>query len=130
MSFGDDVRKFAQKSGRSLERIVRETELELYRSVINDTPVDEGRLQANWFLSQGAESTETTDNVGRNAVGSVETGLAAMPFPRKSYLTNNLPYAIPIEEGHSTVKAPQGMVRKNIRRITAVMRALVREHKV
>lgn len=81
-------------------------------------------------MSQGAESTETTDNVGRNAVGAVETGLATMPFPRKSYLTNNLPYAIPIEEGHSTEKAPQGMVRKNVRRINAVMRALVREHKV
>ena len=63
MSFGDDVRRFAQKSSRSIERIVRETELELYRSVIYDTPVDEGRLRANWFLSQGAESTEATDDV-------------------------------------------------------------------
>lgn len=49
MSFGDDVRRFAQKSGHSLERIIRETELELYRSVIDDTPVDEGRLQAGGF---------------------------------------------------------------------------------
>lgn len=130
MSFGDDVRRFAQKSNRSIERIVRETELELYRSVIYDTPVDTGRLRDNWFLSHGVESTEATDDAGRNALAAVETGLVAMPFPRKSYLTNNLPYAIPIEEGHSTVKAPQGMVRKNVRRIVAVVRAKAREFKV
>jgi len=130
VSFGRDVQRFAQKSGLSVERIVREVELELYRSVVMDTPVKDGRLRANWFLSSGSPSTETTEDVTRDPAALLPGELASLEFPRKSILTNNLPYAIPIEEGHSTVKAPEGMVRKNARRIRALIARAAREHRV
>lgn len=46
------------------------------------------------------------------------------------YLRNNLPYAYRIEyEGWSKVKAPEGMVRRNVARFRRILNEAVRENR-
>ena len=55
------------------------------------------------------------------AINNMFAELAKFPKDKDSvvYLTNNLPYAARIEyDGWSHTKAPEGMVRKNVIRIT------------
>lgn len=129
MSFDADVKRFADKARSGAERLTRATELALFRGTIMDTPVDSGRLRANWQYSHGAPISDAhniVDKAGGRTVANAQSGVMSSPWPRKSYLRNNLPYAIPIEEGHSTVKAPQGMLRRNLRRVLANLRAEIR----
>lgn len=109
------------------EKVVRGTLLGLSSRIIEDTPVDTGRLRGNWQASfdaaksgkisrtqtgpQGSATAEAQQVVGRYQPGQT------------FYLTNNLPYAAVIEFGGSKVKAPQGMLRKNV----AAYQALINE---
>ena len=93
--------------------------LSLLGKIISKTPVDTGRLRNSWFLSdgvphQGIGSAGTTPNVNITATFS-------NPF-EASWIVNNLPYATRIEFGHSTVKAPAGMVRVSIAELQAELR--------
>lgn len=131
MSFESDVRRFAVRARNGADKLTRAAELALFSGTILDTPVDEGRLRGNWQYSHGAPINEQLpegiiDKQGAATVAKAKAGVMSAPWPRKSYLRNNLPYAIPIEEGHSTVKAPQGMLRRNLRRVVANLRAEIR----
>lgn len=124
MSFSLDVAKWAQKTNQDIERINKAIILELFTSVILDTPVLEGRLRGNWLVTSSNPATgtvEVTDPSGQQTVKNVESFIRAMSGKGdfSVYLTNNMPYAYRIEyDGWSSVKAPAGMVRKNFIRIT------------
>jgi hypothetical protein len=61
---------------------------------------------------------KATYNIG-NLVGSLPLGKDV-----EVYMTNSLPYAYKIEYlGHSKIKAPDGMVRKNFTRITQLLKS-------
>ena len=71
-----------------------------------------GRFRANWTLTEGAPATDTTDatDASGSATQARNAGMAAAASIGGVYwLVNNLPYAIPLEHGHST-QAPAGMV--------------------
>lgn len=109
----------------------REIILRLFRAVIMDTPVLEGTLRANWRCSTGSAlegpiSVRTT----REVIAEIEGVLSGSKLEDEVYLRNNLPYAYPIEYyGWSKVKAPQGMVRKNIMRLNRIADAVARSRK-
>ena len=77
--------------------------LTLDRKIVERTPVDTGRARANWFVAEGAPRIETT---------TATTPVARPPLTGDSviYITNSLPYIVPLEYGHSG-QAPNGMVR-------------------
>jgi hypothetical protein len=124
MSFSMDVAKWAEKAGSDVERLNKAIILELFTSVILDTPVLEGRLRGNWLITSGDPATgtvEVTDPNGGKTIRNVEDFIRKIAGNKdfSVYLTNNLPYAYRIEyDGWSRKKAPEGMVRKNFIRIT------------
>ncbi len=125
MSFSVDVGKWARHTAPEAVADASEAVIfALFRGVIKDTPVLEGRLRANWIISKDRPSGETTEETDPNdteTLGKVVTFLEDQDLsePFDIYLTNNLPYAYRIEyDGYSKVKAPEGMVRKNFIRIT------------
>ncbi|QCD02220.1 hypothetical protein E7703_14085 [Citrobacter portucalensis] len=73
-----------------------------------------GRFKNNWYVgfdSQPTESNETPDASGQ---GSNSRGMTVLEVFREGqvnsiYFTNNLPYAVALENGHSG-QAPGGMV--------------------
>lgn len=123
MSFAVDVSKWADKVKGEIEELRKAVILELFSSVILDTPVLTGRLRGNWIISSGAPDTKTvsvTDPNGATTIRNVEGFVAGLKQEQsRVFLTNSLPYAYRIEyDGWSHTKAPEGMVRKNFIRIS------------
>lgn len=124
MSFSLDVAKWAEKARGDIEQLNKAIIIELFTSVILDTPVLEGRLRGNWLITSDDPATGTVnveDPTGAKTVRKVEDFVRGMSGKHdfSVYLTNNLPYAYRIEyDGWSSVKAPEGMVRKNLIRIS------------
>jgi len=122
-TFSAGVGNWAKKVTGEIEELRKAVILELFSSVILDTPVLTGRLRGNWIISSGAPDTKTvsvTDPSGATTIRNVEAFVAGLkPEQERVFLANSLPYAYRIEyDGWSHTKAPEGMVRKNFIRIS------------
>lgn len=113
MSFADDIRKFAEKTKLNLELVHRKVVLDLTYSVIEMSPVKTGRFRNNWNIAYGSPNTGTTENTFQ-PFGRVYQEAQQLKPGGVVYITNSLPYAIPLEYGWSQ-QAPEGMVRVTIR---------------
>lgn len=72
-----------------------------------------GRFRGNWQFSLDAPSTEVMERIdptGSAALEELVSRANAMTVGQVAYIVNNLPYAIPLEYGHSK-QSPHGMVR-------------------
>jgi hypothetical protein len=82
-------------------------------SVVEKSPVDTGRFRGNWNVSIGDADLSTTDETDADGEQTIVRGSAVLAGVGAEdtvvYLTNNLPYAVPLENGHSK-QAPIGMV--------------------
>lgn len=125
MTFASDVRRFTTKAEKDTDTVIRYITLALFAGTVQSTPVDTGRLKANWQVSQNKPVTGTltsTDKSGGKAIAAIAAGIGG--WGSTSFLANNLPYAHRIEfDGWSHTKAPAGMVRVNFARITQHVRA-------
>ena len=121
MSFSDDLRKFAEKTGATVDETLRAVTFELFASVITDTPVDTGRARGNWQCRIDQRPTGTTERTGADAAtAEVRAELDAFGVGHAAWLVNNLPYIERLEYGYSQ-QAPAGMVRKNVARIRQIV---------
>lgn len=110
--FAADLDQAAQVLGVETAREAAVTlALTLHSKVTARTPVDTGRARANWFIAEGAPRRETTTGTTPAPVPSL-TGLSII------YITNSLPYIVPLEFGHSQ-QAPFGMLRISIAEVLA-----------
>lgn len=120
------LQQFAAKAEANADAAVRNVVLEVgSRIVIRATAVtDTGRFRGNWRHS-----------VGQPAEGTIETGgTSESPAPppeppvmgpgegvgRVHYWANNLPYAWPLERGHSK-RAPQGFVALTVMEFASIV---------
>lgn len=91
-----------------------------------------GRFRANWQLSIGAPVEGTLDQVdpaGGVTLAKLKLQVESLTAGQTAYIVNNLPYAIPLEYGHST-QAPSGMVRVTLARFQQIVAAAVQNNKV
>ena len=132
MSFARQVARFNAGAVGAADKTVRAITLALFRETTLRTPVDTGRLRGNWQTTVGAPAVGTTardDKTGAAAIAEVVSNVSGLGT--KCFLTNNLPYAARIEfDGYSKAKAPAGMVRVSLRRITALVRRAIRENRL
>lgn len=122
---------FSAELQRARVAIINETDetrqaitIELFNSVILDTPVDTGRARGNWQTTAKTPAKgkiERLDQSGSAITADVVNAVSVSAADGTLYLTNNLPYIEPLENGHSG-KAPAGMVRKNIARIDQILK--------
>jgi hypothetical protein len=130
MSFSKQLAGFRTKTVASADRIVRGLTIELFASVVRDTPVDTGRARGNWQTSvenAPAVEVERLDKSGGSAIAEIVSTTPAK-VGSKTLLTNNLPYIRSLEEG-SSKQAPAGMVRKNFLRIQQILDLVVAKRK-
>lgn len=123
-SFSAAMRKCQEKQ----ELLCRVVLIELTASMVEKSPVDTGRFKNNWFGNIGSVDTTTTtdtDSSGEGSIGRVGRVAADFRPGQKMYITNSLPYAKPLEHGHSG-QAPQGMVKLTIQEYTGKLRELLR----
>ena len=129
MKFSSDLANFARKTGISMDKVVRKISLDLMRDLVMGTPVDTGHARSNWF-------------VGTNRDGGIDKAMAkngSPSFARAAqfatalraggvfYITNNLPYIMRLEYGHSKVQAPLGWVRSTVANWQKTVDRVVRE---
>ena len=117
-----------------MKRVNREIRRELRRTckkIIQDTPVDTGRLKNNWYASNrqvGVRTNKSTDPTGKNSLARVDKALSRLKIGQRFHFFNNLPYARVVEFGlypnppknptgktanGFSKKAPSGMLRVN-----------------
>lgn len=91
-----------------------------------------GRFRGNWMFSIGSPDNSTTDEVDpteRNASARITNGALEFKAGETAYITNSLPYAIPLEYGHST-QAPGGMVRITVARFQQIVLEAIRNNQL
>ena len=131
MSFASDMEAYAKKAGASLDETSRAIVLELFGSVIKDTPVDTGRAKGNWQTTIGAPASGTVDRLGESeALADVAQQTASFGAGKVIYLSNNLPYIYRLEYDGWSQQAPGGMLRKNVARIQSIVAKAARDNKV
>lgn len=128
MTFEADLRRFARNAGDKGDALTRKLCLEVTKRVVMRTPVDTGRLRANWQATlniPAAGEITLTDPSGTSTI-SKASAVAQRAPGNVFWLVNNLPYAQVAEyglwgtgdgatnkttrDGYS-VQAPYGMVR-------------------
>ena len=130
-SFAADLRKFAERTNKSLDDTCRGVAIKWFSSTVLATPVDTGRLRGNWLVSQGSPITAELarfDKSGSIVQGEIVQSVGGVGTV--NYLVNNLPYAERIEYGRWSKQAPFGMVRVNFARIKAIISEVAAENAV
>jgi hypothetical protein len=118
--------KFKAKTLRKMDMAVRKIALEMFSRVILKSPVDTGRFRGNWQVAIGAipdGTLELDDKSGQVSIGKVQAATLGLKAGDFISLVNNLPYAIPLEEG-SSQQAPAGMVALTVQEFQQVVRAI------
>lgn len=94
-----------------LSKRIRVIAMAMLNEIVLRSPVDTGRFRGNNIVSVGAPVYTSTVNVDPTGAETINQGLSAMtglePFTQV-FIQNNLPYAVPLEDGHSK-QAPAGI---------------------
>lgn len=133
-AFSANLSRFARK-GPEQAKVVRDgVALKLFAAVVQDTPVDTGRLRANWQASintpirQAIDGGSDTGGQGEDyleaaTIAKAEAVIESSPVEDCAIIfTNNLPYAERIENDRwSHTKAPEGMMKRNVERFQEIV---------
>lgn len=120
MSFENDVKKFKEKTLKRANQFKRAVAMELFSSVILDTPVDKGRARGGWQVSKNTPIDVGTLQTPAEAMTNVMSPAKYGKLSDANYLSNNVVYIERLEFGHSK-QSPAGMVRKNIARLDDIL---------
>lgn len=111
------------KRNADLQRAVG---IKLFSAIIMDSPVLTGRLRGNWNASLDTPNKSTVGGEDKSGAGSISRVVSmAMAGDQDNVfiLNNSMPYAYRIEyEGWSKVKAPEGMVNRNVIRFKRILK--------
>jgi len=91
-----------------------------------------GRFRGNWQFSIGAPAEgelDQVDPVGGVTLAKLRLQVEQLTIGQTAYIVNNLPYAVPLEYGHSK-QAPGGMVRITLARFQQIVDEAIRNNQV
>lgn len=97
--------------------LLKRLAFEAFKRIIFRTPVDTGRLRGNWQASVGQPKTNQLQRKDKPGNATLAAGLAALsdvPPGVVVWITNNLPYAERIEDGHGAENVPGQMVGRTL----------------
>lgn len=115
MSFSSDIKKFAEKTGNTVNEVIVSFILDLSEKVILKTPVDTGWAINNWVATIGVPNSDVPNPKDKTAQAALNgVGFVSLTAPGKVfYLTNNVAYINRLEYGYSK-QAPNGMARLGV----------------
>ncbi|VVM95725.1 hypothetical protein [Pseudomonas fluorescens] len=91
-----------------------------------------GRFRGNWQFSIDTPADGVLDQIdpsGNVSVAVLRAQVQSLTIGQTAYLVNNLPYAVPLEYGHSK-QAPGGMVRITLARFQQIVDEAIRNNQV
>ena len=129
MSFAADCEKFRRKSFKGrMNVVVRKVSLDLFKKVVQRTPVDTGRARGNWMV--GINHIPIGSSFGEgNPIGRIVSDILKAQAGDNVALANTLPYIGTLEyggfpnppkkglgksSGGYSNQAPNGMVRVTV----------------
>lgn len=119
--FNAQLTKFARKIQVAPQKVVKKVAFQLFRRIIEKTPVDTGRARASWNISVGrinpsvapeGQHPKSASALATKA-NAVLAGYGADGRLPAVWISNNLPYIGELENGHSQ-QAPAGMLKLSI----------------
>ena len=128
MLFTEQLRAFAHKTDKRLNSVVKKIVFDISSKLVLRSPVGDasywikpapkgyvgGRFRGNWQYGLGSinsHTDETTDKGGGKTTVRISKAIPSQAIGKIHFITNSLPYAIRLEQGHSKRQAPNGMVR-------------------
>lgn len=91
-----------------------------------------GRFRGNWQFSVGSPVDGVLDQLdasGNVTLAKLKLQVQQLSIGETAYIVNNLPYAVPLEYGHSK-QAPGGMVRITLARFQQIVDEAIRNNQV
>lgn len=119
MSLQADISSFVRKTGLGLDIVLRKIAFDAFLGLLLRSPVDTGRFQANWRI--GINKPDLTTDESTTTPDGSEINVAK--WGDTIHMTNNLPYARPLEDGSSS-QAPAGIVGPTFDAMKANVRAI------
>lgn len=127
-SFSADISNFITKAGLNVDKALRYTIVLAGQGCVMTSPVLTGRLRANWqfgvVMPNGV--LDGVDTAGAATIARMAGQVTSLKAGGECWIVNNLPYAGAIEYGHSSMKAPAGMVRITLANLPAAIEQYVR----
>lgn len=115
-----DPSVFMNQVEEDVGKKLRFISLQLLNEIVSRSPVDTGRFRANNQVSIGSPEYGTTDTADKNGSATFQQGSAVIVQGKPYsviYIQNNLPYAEPLENGHSQ-QAPAGIYAVSFHGVT------------
>lgn len=109
-----------QELKNAIEGLIKRVTVNATAELIETTPVDTGWARANWIPSIGVSVSNTTGDPENVSSADQQTGIAEVTTrytlaQGNTFVTNNVPYIVFLNEGSST-QAPSGFVEAAIAR--------------
>jgi hypothetical protein len=120
--------------------------LELYKRIMQKTPVDMGTLRGSWTISVGSQDRMPANKesdaksfegeyAGQKLTASERAdfktavaGMQELKIGQIVWINNAMPYVLRIEfDGHSSVKAPAGMVQISINELKSYLQTIKKD---
>lgn len=121
--FSLDISKWVEKAGARADLVVRKVGIDMFTKVIMKSPVDTGRFRGNWQTGIGSIPSgvlEAADKAGGSTISRMTGTVQGAKAGDVIYLSNNVPYALKLEYGHSK-QAPSGVVRVTVEEFQAAV---------
>lgn len=115
--FNQRIQVVADDVATGADRLTRAAALAVDKAVVMDTPVDSGRARSNWVANINGPANEAIDAYSpgtkgntaaenqQKATDQAERVVASYKFGDAIHITNNLPYIIALNNGHSSQTA-------------------------
>jgi len=138
-NFAKQMKEIADKMGKRVEDVAEESTKELFRTVIEETPVGRpetwktkpppnyvpGKAKANWMPSAGAPDTTVTES--RESSVSRLSQLNGNVAGKLVYLSNSVPYMYRLEkEGWSYQQRSPGWIERAVRSFESTLTKTIR----
>ncbi|HFV9291451.1 TPA: HK97 gp10 family phage protein [Serratia fonticola] len=110
-SWDIDPSQFMQQVDADVCKKMRIIAMALLGEIVQRSPVDTGRFRANNQVSIGSPEYTSTSATDKSGGATLQQGSAVIAQGQPYsviYIQNNLPYAEPLENGHSK-QAPAGI---------------------
>lgn len=128
--FEAELKEFQRRTKIAPKTIAGRLALSTFRGVVQRTPVDTGWARANWELRQGS-ALPTEPSVPKpsrdNKLAAPRAKLPPAPEFPVYWVLNNVPYIVPLENGHSQQMGKGYMVRRTLVAVREEIRTLLRE---
>lgn len=142
---GDQIREFAKSADKRAEAVTKKIIFDISTRLVMKSPVGDpkfwsrpappgyvgGRFRGNWQYGVNKvdrTTTETIDKSGGPSLSRLGAEInAATALGNVHFITNSLPYAVRLEQGHSWRQAPLGIVETSLLEFDMVVRAAAAE---